>query len=114
MPPLGWAESVLDLESAALLETSSYHLLTFTKLNDNMNEQSTIPLSDIVKKHAKIAYEQDTTGYQNFDAFLEHLVKPESSAALPIKEDLSHPLSHYYISSSHNSESIGALEYTIS
>ncbi|EME49381.1 hypothetical protein DOTSEDRAFT_84787 [Dothistroma septosporum NZE10] len=37
-----------------------------------------------------------------FDAFVDHLVKPESSAALPIKEDLSHALSHYYISSSHN------------
>ncbi|KAK4635667.1 1-phosphatidylinositol 4,5-bisphosphate phosphodiesterase 1 [Fulvia fulva] len=67
-----------------------------------MTDRPTAGLSDCVKKHAQKAYERDAKGHQTFDAFLETLVKPESSAALPITEDLSHPLSHYYISSSHN------------
>lgn len=40
--------------------------------------------------------------HQDFKAFLNHLDSPECSAALPIKVDTSHPISHYFISSSHN------------
>ena len=71
-----------------------------------MAQKPTAALSNVVKKHAQKAFERDAHGYPTFDAFVDHLAKPDSSAALPIKEDLSHPLSHYYISSSHNSECI--------
>ncbi|KAF2172504.1 hypothetical protein M409DRAFT_17738 [Zasmidium cellare ATCC 36951] len=59
-------------------------------------------LTDRVKHYAKQAFEQDPKGYQSFEKYLENLQKPESSAALPLEADTSHPLAHYFISSSHN------------
>lgn len=66
------------------------------------------PFSPAIRKHAKAAFDTlppnpaREDGTQDFDAYLRRLDKPESSAALPIKVDTSHPLSHYFISSSHN------------
>lgn len=59
-------------------------------------------LTDRVKHYGKLGFEQDPRGFQSLDEFLDNLQKPESSAALPLQVDTSHPLAHYYISSSHN------------
>ncbi|KAK3066912.1 hypothetical protein LTR53_016531 [Teratosphaeriaceae sp. CCFEE 6253] len=54
-----------------------------------------------VIRHAKLAYETQKSGH-GFDTFLEQLGDTNSSGPLPITVDTSHPISHYYISSSHN------------
>ncbi|CAK4032828.1 1-phosphatidylinositol 4,5-bisphosphate phosphodiesterase 1 [Lecanosticta acicola] len=59
-------------------------------------------LADPVRKHAKQAFDRDPKVATNFEQFLERLLDPASSAALPIKVDLEHPLSSYFISTSHN------------
>jgi len=56
-------------------------------------------------KHAKVAFEQqvsDPTGATGFDGFLKQLADPKASAPLPLDDNLSHRISHYFISSSHN------------
>lgn len=63
------------------------------------------PCSDAVLKHLKVKFEAQqkaSPSRESFDKFLEKVAAPEASAALPIKVDTSHPISHYYISSSHN------------
>lgn len=48
-------------------------------------------------------YKQDTRGHTPFESFLGYLSAEEGDLLkLPVKEDLSHPLSNYFISSSHN------------
>ena len=62
-------------------------------------------LSPAITKHATAVFQQSAlSSPQNasLPAFLQHLDSPESSAASPLKADTSHPLSHYFISSSHN------------
>lgn len=62
-------------------------------------------LSPAITKHATAAYTQSALRSPS-DATLEDWLRKldtlESSAALPIESDTSHPLSHYFISSSHN------------
>jgi hypothetical protein len=66
-----------------------------------MADKTNTPLlSQAILKHAKSIYGEQTN--RSFDEYLKHLADPASSAPLPITNDLSHPLSHYYISSSHN------------
>ncbi|SMQ45926.1 unnamed protein product [Zymoseptoria tritici ST99CH_1A5] len=57
-------------------------------------------LSQAIIKYAKLASGEHPKA--DFDEYLKHLADPASSAPLPIKSDTSHPLSHYFISSSHN------------
>ena len=63
-------------------------------------------LSPSVLKHLKSQYEEqqklESTKKESFDKFLERTVAPEASAALPLKVDIRHPISNYFISSSHN------------
>lgn len=71
-----------------------------------MATESAHTLSPSVLKHLKAKHEeQQSTGSakkESFDKFLERTVAPEASAALPLKVDISHPISNYFISSSHN------------
>jgi hypothetical protein len=54
-----------------------------------------------IRQYAKEAYDAaQNTG--DFEAFLKQLGDPRASAALAIDVDTSQPISHYYISSSHN------------
>ncbi|KXT18964.1 hypothetical protein AC579_8708 [Pseudocercospora musae] len=61
-------------------------------------------LSPAIQKYAKAEFEKVNKRPQpgGLQEYLEHLDDPASSAPLPIKVDLTHPLSHYFISSSHN------------
>lgn len=59
------------------------------------------PLSPAITKRAAAIF-QPSSQHATLDEFLAHLTTPQSSAALPIDVDTSHPLSHYFISSSHN------------
>lgn len=59
-------------------------------------------LTDRIKQYAKQAFDQDPKNCKSFDEYLARLENPESSAALPLEQDTSHPLPHYFISSSHN------------
>ena len=74
--------------------------------NARMATESAQTLSPSVLKHLKNQYEelQKTEGAKKdgFDKFLDRTVAPEASAALPLKVDTSHPISNYFISSSHN------------
>lgn len=67
-----------------------------------MADITTHGLSASIIKHAKLAFSENKGKDASFDAFLKRLSRPESSAALPIANDTNHPLSHYFISSSHN------------
>jgi hypothetical protein len=67
----------------------------------------TTPLSATISKYAKFAYEQQRITDQHvvessLQDFLERLNHPDSSSPLPIPVDTSHPIAHYFISSSHN------------
>ena len=63
-------------------------------------------LSPAIIRHAELAFtarrSSQSSSIQGFDAFLRDLSNPASSASPPIIVDTSHPLSHYFISSSHN------------
>ncbi|CAK1355013.1 1-phosphatidylinositol 4,5-bisphosphate phosphodiesterase 1 [Cercospora beticola] len=59
------------------------------------------PLSPAITKRAAAIF-QPSSQHATLDEFLAHLTTPQSSAALPIDVDTAHPLSHYFISSSHN------------
>lgn len=59
-------------------------------------------LTDRIKHYAKQAFDKDPKGCKSLEQYLERLQNPESSTALPLKGDTSHPLAHYFISSSHN------------
>lgn len=67
-----------------------------------MAEKTTHGLSAGIIRHAKLAFSETKSSDGSFDAFLKHLADPATSASLPIANDTSHPLSHYFISSSHN------------
>lgn len=67
-----------------------------------MADNTTHGLSPCIIKHAKSAFSEGKVKDGSFDVFLKHLAKPESSAPLPVANDNTHPLSHYFISSSHN------------
>lgn len=71
-----------------------------------MATEATPEFAPSIIKHAKLAFEAQKTSkpgdIQGFDAFLRHLADPVASAALPIAAETRHPLSHYFISSSHN------------
>ncbi|WPG97532.1 phosphoinositide phospholipase C [Acrodontium crateriforme] len=55
-----------------------------------------------VKQYFETAKATDPNNKDGLDAFLKRLVDPASAKPLPIQADLSHPISHYFISSSHN------------
>jgi hypothetical protein len=67
-----------------------------------MADNTTHGLSPCIVKHAKHAFDESKSKDVGFDGFLKRLADPESSAPLPIGNDTTHPLSHYFISSSHN------------
>jgi len=60
----------------------------------------------LIVEHAKLEFEkQKTLNPENgvdFNTIFESLANSDRSAASPIALDTSHPLSHYFISSSHN------------
>ena len=63
--------------------------------------------SEAVLKHLKAKHEtqQKSTSFlggESFDKFLARITDPKNSDALPVKTDTSHPISNYFISSSHN------------
>ncbi|KAK4560721.1 1-phosphatidylinositol 4,5-bisphosphate phosphodiesterase beta-4 [Recurvomyces mirabilis] len=66
-----------------------------------MESSTSQPLGPFVIKHAKTIYEAQNAG-EGFDAFLRKLAHPVSAAPLTTETDATHPLSHYFISSSHN------------
>lgn len=68
------------------------------------SKPSSLDLSPVIRKYAQAEYENAQRGAESggFERFLQVLDNPASSAPLPINVDLSHPLSHYFISSSHN------------
>jgi hypothetical protein len=59
-----------------------------------------------ILEHAKLAFEERKTGEAEdekaFNGFLSRLTARESSEPLPLPLDASHQISHYFISSSHN------------
>ncbi|KAK0250030.1 1-phosphatidylinositol 4,5-bisphosphate phosphodiesterase beta-4 [Friedmanniomyces endolithicus] len=59
-------------------------------------------LGPSVITHAKQAFEEQGPSAEGLDVFLKRLADPKSSEAVPIELDASHPISHYFISSSHN------------
>jgi hypothetical protein len=66
-----------------------------------MADRTNAPLlCPAIVKYSKSASEEHPD--KSFDDFLRRLADPASSAPLPIKSDTSHPLSHYFISSSHS------------
>lgn len=67
-----------------------------------MADKTAHGFSPSIIKHAQQVYSHNKGQDSSFDAFLKRLDSPESSASLPIENDASHPLSHYFISSSHN------------
>ncbi|TKA83558.1 hypothetical protein B0A55_00506 [Friedmanniomyces simplex] len=67
-----------------------------------MATASSPTLAPSVIKHAKLAFDQQGTGAEGFDTFMKHLADTGSSEAVPIELDTSHRISHYFISSSHN------------
>lgn len=67
-----------------------------------MAEKANYGLPPSIIKHAKLAFGEEKGHDGNFDAYLKRLAHPESAASLPVANDTSHPLSHYFISSSHN------------
>lgn len=86
-----------------------------SRKSGNMSDSSSdFPLADSIVKHAKLAFQsqqddqisqdQIAAGGQaaGFDAFLRNLCVFESAASSPVALDTSHPISQYYISSSHN------------
>jgi hypothetical protein len=54
-----------------------------------------------IRQYAKEAFDA-TQKTGDCEEFVKRLCDPRASAALPIEVDTSHPISHYYISSSHN------------
>lgn len=77
-------------------------LISVTTNKTVIMADTTIGLSSSIIKHAKLAFSESKSNDASFDAFLKRLTSPESSAALSVQKDLTHPLSHYFISSSHN------------
>lgn len=64
---------------------------------------SNLALSPAITKYATAVFEQSTLGSDvTLESFLQRLDSPESSEPLPVQADTSHPLPHYFISSSHN------------
>ena len=61
---------------------------------------STLPPS--IVKHAKSLFDEQHGTHGDFNAFLNDLNSAASDALLTETLDAGHPLSHYYISSSHN------------
>lgn len=59
-------------------------------------------LCPLIIDKAKSAFEAKNKTLDGFDEFIRGLAERNSAAALPIEADWSQPLSHYYISSSHN------------
>ena len=48
------------------------------------------------------SFSSETSPAGEFDRFLQYLTSPESNAMAPAVTDTSHPISDYYVSSSHN------------
>jgi len=68
-----------------------------------METSTSQSLGPSVIKHAKMVFEaQHAGGSEGFDAFLRKLADPASASPLTTETDATHPLSHYFISSSHN------------
>ncbi|KAK4545674.1 hypothetical protein LTR36_002627 [Oleoguttula mirabilis] len=71
-----------------------------------MATEATPEFAPSIIKYAKLAYDEQKTSkpddLSGFDGFLRQLANPTASAPLPITVDTSHPLSNYFISSSHN------------
>ncbi|KAK1073262.1 1-phosphatidylinositol 4,5-bisphosphate phosphodiesterase beta-4 [Friedmanniomyces endolithicus] len=59
-------------------------------------------LGPSVITHAKQAFEEQGPSTEGLDMFMKRLADPGPSEAIPIELDTSHPISHYFISSSHN------------
>jgi hypothetical protein len=54
-----------------------------------------------IRQYARETFDA-TRNTGDFEAFVKQLCDPQTSAPLAIEVDTSHPISHYYISSSHN------------
>nr|POF12886.1 1-phosphatidylinositol 4,5-bisphosphate phosphodiesterase 1 [Quercus suber] len=71
-----------------------------------ISHSSVLELKPVILKHAKSAFDKnkkaDPGDEQDLAGFLKQLTDPRSSAARPVLNELCHPLSHYFISSSHN------------
>jgi len=68
-----------------------------------------VELTPAIVRHAKAAFEtnqklagNDANNGKGFDAFLKGLTSPEHLPPAPASVDTSHPISNYFISSSHN------------
>jgi hypothetical protein len=68
-----------------------------------------VELTPAIVRHATTAFEtnqkltgSDANDGKGFDAFLKGLTSPESLLPAPASVDTSHPISNYFISSSHN------------
>jgi hypothetical protein len=74
-----------------------------------MATTTSVELTPAIVRHAKTAFEtnqkligKDDKDGKGFDAFLKGLTSPELSSSAPALLDTSHPISNYFISSSHN------------
>lgn len=79
-----------------------------------MEQQEAFVLSPAILQYAKLLYSElertsGTAGVQDaqqpesgFDQFLDDLVSLQGNAMEPIELDATHPISDYFISSSHN------------
>lgn len=72
-----------------------------------MADDAALQLSPSIIKRAKAAYEartesNDHSTTESFDVFLKNLAAEDSASPTPITTDTNHPISQYFISSSHN------------
>ncbi|KAI7219328.1 phosphoinositide phospholipase C [Hortaea werneckii] len=76
-----------------------------------MSAQTAMPaaaepkLSPSIVEHARLVFEQQKLSRPDigsFDSFLATLADPNASAPLPLEKETNRPISHYFISSSHN------------
>lgn len=74
-----------------------------------MATTASVELTPAIVRHAKLSFENtqkltgsDASDGKGFDVFLKNLTSPELAPPAPASVDTSHPISNYFISSSHN------------
>jgi len=63
---------------------------------------ATLELSSPLLSYAKALHAQTQPTTISFDEYLRQLTSPDNDALKPLVLDATHPISNYYISSSHN------------